>query len=154
MSKDMDIRKSSRLIIVDKKGRLLLFLYQDEHQGPFWATAGGELKEGESYLEAAKRELYEETGLRLKIDVLLKERDEIYPVARSSPARWLEKYYLVSCPENSEIYAAQWTDEEKSTIQEWKWWSFDEMVEEGGDSFKPNWLADLLHSVIESTENA
>src|SRR5690606_32197803 len=100
---EMEVRKSSRLFIVDSEGRLLLFLYQDEHQAPFWATAGGELKSGESYTDAAARELYEETGLTLKIGNLLKERDEVYAVARSTPARWLEKYYLVKCPPNSNI---------------------------------------------------
>ena len=59
----MDIRKSSRLIIVDEQGRLLLFNYHDEHQAPFWATVGGELINEEGYLDAAKRELLEEPGL-------------------------------------------------------------------------------------------
>ncbi len=93
----METRKSSRLIIVDEEGRLLLFLYQDEHQSPFWATVGGELKPGESYAEAAKRELYEETGLAQDVGEMLRERDDVYAVARSVPARWLEQYFLVEC---------------------------------------------------------
>ncbi len=44
----MEVRRSSRLVIADADGRLLLFFYKDEHQPPFWATAGGELKPGES----------------------------------------------------------------------------------------------------------
>lgn len=150
----METRKSSRLVIVNEKGHLLLFLYHDEHQGPFWATAGGELKEGETYIDAAKRELYEETGLELEIGDLLTERDEIYPVARSAPARWLEKYYLVLCPDNKEVYAAEWTEEEQSTIQKWQWWSLDEMLNSSSHSFKPEWLPQLLSAVLENRENA
>ncbi|BBI51598.1 hypothetical protein HORIV_40190 [Vreelandella olivaria] len=116
-------------MIIDENGRLLLFLYKDEHQAPFWATVGGELKPSESYVEAAKRELYEETGLIQDVDEMLRERDDVYAVARSVPARWLEKYFLVKWPANREVFAAKWTDEEKSTIQTWKWWSLDELLE-------------------------
>ncbi len=144
----MEVRRSSRLFIVDKDGRLLLFLYKDEHQAPFWATAGGELKPQEKYTDAAARELYEETGLTLKIGSLLKERDEVYAVARSTPARWLEKYYLIECPSNTKVFAAEWTDEEKSTIQKWKWWDIKEIQNENPAMFKPEWLPELLSAVL------
>ncbi|HEC0958100.1 TPA: NUDIX domain-containing protein, partial [Klebsiella pneumoniae] len=83
----METRRSARLVIVDEDGRLLLFRYHDEHHAPFWATPGGELLPGESYLDAARRELREETGLNLQIGRLVEERDAVYAVARSTPAR-------------------------------------------------------------------
>jgi len=145
----MEIRKSSRLIIVDKEGRLLLFLYHDEHHAPFWATVGGELKSGEGYVEAAERELYEETGLIQNVGEMIRERDDVYAVARSVPARWLEQYFLVEWPANRDVFAAEWTDEEKSTIQKWKWWSLDELLDNDPTLFKPEWLPDLLRSVLQ-----
>ncbi|WP_036975171.1 NUDIX hydrolase [Pseudoalteromonas luteoviolacea] len=147
----MKTRQCSRLMIVNEQDELLLFQYKDEHKSePFWATAGGELKESESYLGAAKRELYEETGLTNDIGELLLEREDIFAVARSTPAIWQEKYYLVRCATNSKVFAAQWTEEEKSTIQKWKWWSREEMEQEGIDAFKPDCLPALFDTILNS----
>jgi len=150
---EIPIRKSSRLFIVDEKGRLLLFRYHDEHHAPFWATVGGELINGEDYIDAAKRELKEETGLSLEIGEVLKERDEIYAVARSTPARWLEKYYLINSPNKPNLSKDGWSEEEKSTIQNWKWWSLEGMLIENPDSFKPNWVPELLGAVLDRRTN-
>jgi len=149
----MEIRKCSRLLIVNEKNQLLLFLYKDEHsRDPFWATAGGELKQGETYLEAARRELYEETGLVNDIGELVAEREDVFAVARSVPAIWQEKYFLVECSLNSEVFAASWTEEEKSTIQRWGWWSLDDM-KSTGTIFKPGILPIMFEKVLNGRSN-
>jgi 8-oxo-dGTP diphosphatase len=53
------------VFLFDTRGRLLM-QHRDEHApvGPGkWALPGGRLDEGETPLEAARRELFEETGL-------------------------------------------------------------------------------------------
>jgi 8-oxo-dGTP diphosphatase len=63
-------RPSARLLILDPSGRILLFRFvftngvlagQD-----YWATPGGGVEEGETFEQAAIRELREETGIRLE----------------------------------------------------------------------------------------
>ena len=98
--------------------------------------------------------MYEETGLTNDIGELLKENEDIFAVARSTPARWLEKYYLVNCASSCEVFSALWTEEEKSTIQKWKLWSLEEIGAAGNDSFKPEWLPELLNEIIESKMTA
>ena len=144
----MKTRQCSRLLIINEKKQLLLFQYQDEHHAePFWATAGGELRPGESYLEAAQRELYEETGLEDAIGRMVMEREAVFAVARSVPALWQEKYYVVQCSSEQEVFAADWTEEEKSTIQKWKWWSLEEM-DGKAHCFKPESLPQLFSELI------
>jgi 8-oxo-dGTP pyrophosphatase MutT (NUDIX family) len=150
MPAELDLRRSARLIILDPRGRLLLFRYHDEHKPPFWSTAGGELQDGEDYRAAAQRELQEETGFKFAVGPLLKEREDVYAVARSKPARWVEHYFLVECDRADAPNQANWTEEECTTIQDWKWWSLAEMREQP-ESFLPYWLGDLLESTLTRT---
>ncbi|WP_254554909.1 NUDIX domain-containing protein, partial [Salmonella enterica] len=60
-------RPTSRWLILDGQGRVLLFRFAFA-DGPlagseFWATPGGGCDPGETYEDAARRELFEETGL-------------------------------------------------------------------------------------------
>src|SRR5688500_10299118 len=138
MPAELDLRRSARLIILDPRGRLLLFRYHDEHKPPFWSTAGGELRGGEDYRTAAQREAHAESGLSLAVGPLLQDREDGYAIARSRPARWVEQYFLVECDRADAPNRANWPEEERTTIQDWKWWSLAEMRDQP-ESFLPNW---------------
>lgn len=59
-------RRAGRVLLVDSRDRVLLFRGGDPiapERGTWWFTPGGGLDEGESYADAAARELCEETGL-------------------------------------------------------------------------------------------
>lgn len=62
-SSGLRIRRSARIIVLDPNERTLMFRFDVPGRPPFWVTAGGECEPGESYEEAAKRELFEETGI-------------------------------------------------------------------------------------------
>ena len=67
----MRIRRTSRLILLDEDRRVLLFKIEDAtvfgSDDPslvaYWITPGGSLEAGESHAAAARRELWEETGM-------------------------------------------------------------------------------------------
>ncbi len=63
-------RPSARLLILDASERVLLFRFQFTKGvlagQDYWSTPGGALEEGESFEQAALRELEEETGIRRK----------------------------------------------------------------------------------------
>lgn len=147
MSKDLPLRRSARLLILNPEGQVLLFKYHDEHKPPFWSTAGGELTAGEGYRAAAQRELAEETGFDAAIGPFLCEREAVYAVARSQPARWIEHYFLVQVNSALPPNRIGWTDEEQATIQDWKWWSLVEMRQSSA-TFLPEWLPDLLETTL------
>jgi 8-oxo-dGTP pyrophosphatase MutT (NUDIX family) len=60
-------RDAVRVVLTDGGGRVLLFHVLTPDQAPdgWWELPGGGIDPGESYLEAAVREIREETGLRL-----------------------------------------------------------------------------------------
>ncbi|GAA3825363.1 NUDIX hydrolase [Sphaerisporangium flaviroseum] len=57
-------RPAARVVCMDGEGRVLLLHWRDPVSGVvFWEPPGGGIDGGETPLEAARRELYEETGL-------------------------------------------------------------------------------------------
>ncbi len=62
-------RPSARLLVVDEQNRVLLFRFVFKEGAlagqEFWATPGGELDAGETFEEAAIRELFEETSIQI-----------------------------------------------------------------------------------------
>jgi 8-oxo-dGTP diphosphatase len=142
---DVPVNRSARLVIVDAAGRLLLFQYDDRQRPPFWSTVGGRVEPGEDYVDAAARELREETGFNAPIGPVLRTRDAVYAIGSSAPARYAEQYFLVRCA-GGDPDRSRWTAEERTTIRAHRWWTLEDM-RAAEHVFLPEWLPDLLASV-------
>jgi 8-oxo-dGTP pyrophosphatase MutT (NUDIX family) len=71
-SSDLPRRLSARVLLVDEDDRVLLFFNHDSvvPGADSYYTVGGRVEAGESLAEAAARELFEETGLRVPPEAL------------------------------------------------------------------------------------
>jgi 8-oxo-dGTP pyrophosphatase MutT (NUDIX family) len=61
---DLIDRPTARVIVLNDRGKLLLFRIKGDGD-PFWIMPGGAVEADESYEDAARRELKEETGIEV-----------------------------------------------------------------------------------------
>lgn len=140
-------RPTSRWLIVDGQGRVLLFRF-DYADGPlagtaFWATPGGGCDPGETYANAARRELFEETGLIVadpgpEVAHVI----ECFRLPDGRLARVDQRFFLLRT-ENFDLSNAAWTEEEQRVLTAHRWWSADE-IRASTETIWPAELADLL----------
>ncbi|MDQ6958894.1 MAG: (deoxy)nucleoside triphosphate pyrophosphohydrolase [Mariprofundaceae bacterium] len=77
---DMSIQAISLIAACNSNGELLLLKRPDDvHCGSLWSFPGGKVEAGETPLDAAKRELVEETGLSGQNWHSLGEYQHVYP---------------------------------------------------------------------------
>ena len=119
-------RQASRLVVVDKERRVLLFQYED-HRGKWWATPGGGLEAAESFDDAAAREAQEELGLVQPPMARLWDRVTEFE-SKGIALRQTEQYYLVRTDEGSlALYADVHQAHLTEGILVQRWWSIGEL---------------------------
>ncbi|CAJ1583604.1 NUDIX hydrolase [[Mycobacterium] wendilense] len=148
------VRSSARVVLLDEHGSVLLLCgvdpaITDGTARRFWFTIGGQARPGERLVDAAARELAEETGLQVRPDELVGpvwRRDAMLDfngaVVRS------QEYFFVHRTRRFEPSTLGRTDFEHSYILSHRWCDaahIDQLVA-AGESVYPTQLGELLAS--------
>ncbi|MCM4081563.1 NUDIX domain-containing protein [Paractinoplanes hotanensis] len=144
----MRLRHSVRGLVVDPDDRLLLYA-TPLGDATLWVPPGGGIEQGETLLEALRRELSEEAGLVLTgMPPHVWHRESI-GVSHYLPGfdGAINDYYLVRLP----AFTAQGTltpDQlAAENVGEFRWWRLPEIAE-SADIFSPRELLTLLPPLL------
>ncbi len=135
-------RLTARVLLLDPQDRILLLkgrLPSDPSAPGAWFTVGGGIEPGESLMEAAAREVMEETGFTDVLfgevvwsgEVMLKDR-------KQRPVLCKDTFILARCA-GGEVSRAGWQALEHEFVDDIRWWTLDALAA----SSEPVWPPDL-----------
>jgi 8-oxo-dGTP pyrophosphatase MutT (NUDIX family) len=142
-------RVAARVLVVDSAGRVLLFRGFDPGRpddGTWWLTPGGGVDAGETLEQAARRELFEETGLVVDAvgPPLFERRIEFE--FEGVHYDQTETYFCVRA-EPFPVTQTGWMDHEHRSMFEHRWWTAAEL-EATGERVYPEGLPERLAEIL------
>ena len=144
-SEPMVVRPTAR-VLLDRRDRILLMNGRlPGAAGGAWFTIGGGVEPGETYAEAAAREIREETEItdfELGPVVWLRQG-----VLRLPQVTLLKEQYIVARCGGGEPDRGGWTALERDLVDDIRWWSHGDLARTGERVFPPG-LADRLPGVL------
>lgn len=147
-------RETARVYLRAKTGEILMiFTHWDPGTGlePRWLTPGGGIDRGETVLEAAVRELLEETGLRVEPEALGEPVHKIefqLTWAGGELETGIAHFYELVVDEPFELDNSLWMPDEHRDIVEYRWWKPADLIASGeliGPPGLRDWIASHSH---------
>lgn len=141
------LRQAARLIVVDAARRTLLFRFDVPGRAPFWCTPGGEVDPGETFEDAARRELLEEAGIAIddpgpQIARMTPE----FVTVEGEPVQADERFFLVRVAD-AKVDTGGHTALEQRVMTQHRWFALEEL-ENWPESIFPVELAAMIRSQI------
>lgn len=134
-------RPAARLLVIDTQGRLLMFRFTPADRPAFWCTPGGAVDPGESFEQAAVRELFEETGMTCPIGPQVAALEMAFTTLEGVEVDGEERYF-VALPENCAVRIDGHTELEQRVMQSHRWFTPEELAILD-ERFYPETLIDL-----------
>ena len=143
-------RPTARVILTNPENQVFMLLtHFDPEVGlpPRWLTPGGGIDAGETALEAAVRELFEETGIQVEPELLGE------PVW-ATIGRWdwsdgnhhtYEDIFYELRVHDFKLDDSHWTTDEFRDVVKFQWWNIDDLAN-SGEPVAPHGLVDFLRN--------
>jgi 8-oxo-dGTP pyrophosphatase MutT (NUDIX family) len=139
------LRPAARVLLIDEQDRVLL-LRANVGSGDVWITPGGALEPGESAEEAARRELWEETGIEAAdLSVCVWTRTHSFTWGNRRYEQH-ERFFVARAAAPT-ISMANCGAEELRFLSEWRWWTAEEIAQADA-VFAPRALAKVLPPIL------
>lgn len=140
------LRRAARIIVLDPEGRALMFRFDVPGRPPFWVTAGGECESDESFEDAARRELLEETGIKADPGPQIARMTPEFVTVEGEPVQADERFFLVRVAE-ARVDTAGHTALEQQVMTQHRWFTLEEL-EHWHEAVFPVELAAMIRSHI------
>ena len=143
-------RTAGRVLVVDPQRRVLL-LHTRQSPGSTrtnWVAPGGGVEAEETVLDAAARELFEETGIEASFaaDTAVVARERAVFRVGAWHLDQTDNYVVLRVAAQPDVDRSRWTQIERDTVLGWRWWTAPEL-RASAELYWPVDLPDVLDRI-------